>query len=231
MTGPDMTPYASGHGRAVLVVVCLVLAILVETISGIINVMLVAVLSAGMGGRPMKFLSLQRTFLVVGGVASLQGFFILFAPLALVLWLPRVHRTLVALGARELEYSPTWAWTGFLLPVWNLVRPAQVLGEVWRASEPSWTDGSSWKGRPASPAIGWWWGMIISSYGLTGISIKLFLPAHTPRGAIAAAYLSLAADLCAIVAACLVIRIIREIDRRQAARHRLLGQPRGALAT
>src|SRR5215207_5646007 len=52
-------------------------------------------------------------------------------------WFRRAYRNLPALGARRLRYRPWWAVGAWLLPVFSLFRPKQVLNDIWRASDPN----------------------------------------------------------------------------------------------
>ena len=51
-------------------------------------------------------------------------------------WFRRAYLNLPALGARRLRYRPWWAVGSWLLPVFSLFRPKQVLNDIWRASDP-----------------------------------------------------------------------------------------------
>ena len=51
-------------------------------------------------------------------------------------WFRRAYLNLPALGARRLRFRPWWAVGSWLLPVFSLFRPKQVLNDIWRASDP-----------------------------------------------------------------------------------------------
>lgn len=95
---------------------------------------------------------------------------VLAAAAAFLIWFHAVHRNLPGLGGRELKYSPAWAVGGFFVPFLNLVRPVQVMREVWHASNPAGTErdlsetGPSIRNEMATPTlVGWWWGLYLMS--------------------------------------------------------------------
>jgi hypothetical protein len=51
-------------------------------------------------------------------------------------WLYTAAGNLARLGVRSPRFSPGWAVGWFFVPVWNLVRPYQVLRDVWANSGP-----------------------------------------------------------------------------------------------
>ena len=63
-------------------------------------------------------------------------------------------------GGRRLRYRPWWAVGAWLLPVFSLFRPKQVLNDVWRASDPHLpptrpTPGASGRWPSCSAGGGW----------------------------------------------------------------------------
>jgi uncharacterized protein DUF4328 len=89
---------------------------------------------------------------------------------AFLAWFHRVHRNLPALGARDLKYTPRWAVGGFFVPFLNLIRPVQVMREVWHASDPAAIERDALPLGPAlrnqlgtPPLVAWWWTLWIGS--------------------------------------------------------------------
>jgi hypothetical protein len=83
-----------------------------------------------------------------------------------LVWFYRVHRNLPALGARDLKYTPGWAVGGFFVPFLNLIRPLQVMREIWHGSDPRGLERDMAPAEPSvrkqlgTPAlIGWWWAL------------------------------------------------------------------------
>src|SRR4029450_13039173 len=72
-------------------------------------------------------------YLWIGAVQA--AWFLVTAGLWLA-WFRRAYLNLPALGARRLRFRPWWAVGAWLLPVFSLFRPQQVLNDVWRDSDP-----------------------------------------------------------------------------------------------
>ena len=83
-------------------------------------------------------------------IGSFQIWLFLGTSVAFLFWFHRVQKNLPALGGRELKYTPGWAVGGFFVPFLNLVRPIQVMREVWHGSDPS---GLERDGAPDGPMI------------------------------------------------------------------------------
>ena len=114
------------------------------------------------------------------GVVQLP--FTLATGIAFFMWFHRVHKNLPALGSRSLKYTPGWAVGGFFVPFLNLVRPAQVMNEVWHASRPTALKrdlgpaGPRLRDRSGAPAlVGWWWALFLASGILGRITTRMAL--------------------------------------------------------
>lgn len=59
-----------------------------------------------------------------------------FAATCYLIFIFRSHKNLAALGAENLRFTPPWAVGYHFVPVWNLVRPCQIVREIWYGSSP-----------------------------------------------------------------------------------------------
>jgi hypothetical protein len=75
----------------------------------------------------------------------------------LALWTRRLYENLRALGTRELRFPERWALAGWFVPFLNLVRPKQIVDDIWRASDPVRHPKKAWDQRPVSNLLHWWW--------------------------------------------------------------------------
>jgi hypothetical protein len=96
------------------------------------------------------------------------------ALVAFLMWLHRAVSNASRLGSRSMEFSPAWAVGWFFVPFANLVKPFQVLKELWLESDLCWTsdrrpDGSS----PAHfPLIPVWWGLwLVSAFSNVAVAV------------------------------------------------------------
>ncbi|MDH5306377.1 MAG: DUF4328 domain-containing protein [Myxococcales bacterium] len=77
--------------------------------------------------------------------------------LAFIAWLFRARVNVRAMGMRRMKYRREWTVAGFLVPVLNIVRPYQVVCEVWKTSDPSTCDPMGWKNVRTPPLLPAWW--------------------------------------------------------------------------
>ena len=124
-----------------------------------------------------------------------------------MLWLRRAHENLRALGVGWLEYTP-WEAFYFTVPVLNLIRPFQVVREVWKTSGPDLQDEHSWQSTPTPPLIWLWWTLFLISAG------------GMPFGGLTGNVARVAAAICAVL-------VVAGIDRRQEMRFRSVSSSPG----
>jgi hypothetical protein len=91
----------------------------------------------------------------VNAAADLELVLFVVALVLFLRWLHLSYRNLLELGTRDLRFTPGWAVGYWFVPVLNIWRPAEVLGDLWRATDPRADDG--WRSLRSSPLIGWWW--------------------------------------------------------------------------
>ena len=81
---------------------------------------------------------------------------------AFLVWLHRVVTNSHGLGEQGLRFTPGWAVGWWFIPFANLVRPAQVMSETWRASDPQHTRSDVRSRRQVSIAVvGLWWALFV----------------------------------------------------------------------
>jgi hypothetical protein len=144
--------------------------------------------------------------------------------IAFLMWFHRVRTNLPALGIADARWSPGWAVGWWFVPVMSMFRPYQVAAEIWRASDPAATP-SDWRSRSVDPLLGWWWGLFVASTIGGQISFRLWNQVDENSAAGFMQNLALIdAGTAAInfAGALLAIRVVREIDRRQAERSQLM---------
>ena len=177
-------------------------------------------------------------YLWVGAVQA--AWFLVTAALWLA-WFRRAYRNLPALGARRLRFRPWWAVGAWLLPVFSLFRPKQVLNDIWRASDPQLApdQAATWRGRPVAELLGWWWLAFVASVLVRSITTAAvhaaadfmllgLLPEQLDRFQ-ASAGMQVVADLLTVVCGLLALRVVRRTTTRQGERAAHLAAT-GALA-
>lgn len=153
-------------------------------------------------------------------LAALELALFLAAAAAFSFWLSTARANCRAFGARRLVYRQAWATLGFWVPLLNLIRPYQVVREVWQASDPSETSPVHWKELTPSPLLPWWWGSFVACMVLQIFaSLTALGTPDSPRRLAFAAALALVADLVTAVAASLAYFVVSGISAAQGEKH------------
>jgi serine/threonine-protein kinase len=163
-------------------------------------------------------------------VGAVQAAWFLVTAALWVAWFRRAYRNLPALGARRLRFRPWWAVGAWLLPVFSLFRPKQVLNDIWRASDPDLApdQAATWRGRPVAELLGWWWLAFVASVLVRSITTAAvhaaadfmllgLLPEQLDRFQ-ASAGMQVVADLLTVVCGLLALRVVRRTTTRQGER-------------
>jgi hypothetical protein len=144
------------------------------------------------------------------------------ATIVLIAWTRRMYRNLVPLGARSLRYGDGWAVGGWFVPFLNLVRPKQVMDDVWRASDPELAPTADWSGVRVAPLLHWWWASWIGSALLWASAGGSSADIDTLRQSSGRA---LAAGVATVATTVLTLAVVVRLTARQADRAARLGEP------
>ena len=163
-------------------------------------------------------------------VGLTQALWFLLTAWLFLVWFRRAYANLPALGATGLRFRRWWAVGGWLVPVFSLFRPIQVLDDVWRASDPGAPpdQGDAWRGRRVPALLGWWWVVFVASVLARSVTTEVvhavasflllgLVPGQLDRYQGLAAMQALA-DSLAVLAGLLALRVVRRTTARQEAR-------------
>jgi hypothetical protein len=121
---------------------------------------------------------------VVTSIVGIVQFALLIVTfITLLRWIYRSTKNLRALSGESMAFTPGWSVGWFFIPIANLVKPYQVMKEIWNASHKDEAAGHS--------IVGWWWGLWLASSFIANIAPRLLLGAGDARGyaASSAAYI------------------------------------------
>jgi Domain of unknown function (DUF4328) len=105
----------------------------------------------------------EAAYQIVGqAIFVFQYLLLALAGIAFIEWLYQSRINLRAFGVRRLRFPRGWALAAFLVPILNLVRPYQVVREVWKASDPRTRDPFAWTGVPTGWLLPLWWGAFVA---------------------------------------------------------------------
>ena len=152
---------------------------------------------------------------LLGLAAILEIVFRVAVVILFLIWEYRSFNNLSALKARNLEHSPGWAVGWWFIPFANLVKPFQVVRELWNESDPDFDEETGFlhtsSGTPE--LIGFWWAAFLLSGFVGRITDKLLSAdgepsQYFPVALIVGSILQLAASI-------LIILIVKGVTNRQ----------------
>ena len=137
-------------------------------------------------------------------------------------WLYQARVNVRALGARKLRWRREWTVLSFLIPVLNVVRPYQVIREVWQASDPRSLEPLGWQRLWVPPLVTRWWLCLLVFVSFELLAWTVLLGVDTAGERRLAYTLRALADTSAGVAASLSYFVTARITEAQEQKHALL---------
>jgi len=209
--------FTSANTLSILVTILLGTAIMVDIIAVVSDLAQINLLSGYFTGSEAEANDNRQAAI---GMAQL-GVLIVTAIFFLI-WIYRAYKNLAALGAKNLKYSPGWAVGGWFVPFLNLVRPVQVVTEIWKASDPKVVDSASWRNSSLTVLIPAWWALWLIGNFIGYIVLRMTLTSETASELTASTWVLLISDAIDIPAAILAILVVRGINSRQEEKYRHL---------
>jgi hypothetical protein len=146
--------------------------------------------------------------------------------IAFVTWLYRARANLRAFGTRHLRFQRNWAIFGFVIPLLNLIRPYQVVQEVWQASDPETTGPLAWREVAPSRLVQLWWTTFIGFVVIKSLAWWMQWSASYDATKLQIGHgVELLADVLAAVSVTLVYFVIERITDAQQAKWKRLSPP------
>lgn len=220
------TPYApamTGHAQSVkglgtAVVVLLGLCV-VASLNGIgADLHRANVVSSFLDGTDVTSTQLDSADTRAGAAGALQLTALIATGITFLVWFRRTYLNATAFGA-SLPYSAGWAVGSWFVPFLNLVRPVRIFRSIWQASDPTVDHSVSgaWQLASLSRLITPWWIAWWTS-NLVGRIASTQLRSDNPDTVLGGLRTLVAGDALEIVAAVLLIVLVRQLSARQTSR-------------
>jgi Domain of unknown function (DUF4328) len=148
---------------------------------------------------------------IQGIIGLLQSGLGVVTAITFLKWVYRAYKNVQGFGAEGLRFSPGWAIGYYFIPILSLIRPVQVMSEIWRASY----DPRNWPRSPGSWLIATWWSLFLLYSGVTQVSLQLGLQASTNDQWTLAAVFAILGDFFSLPLSIIVLRLVTEIYKRQ----------------
>ena len=208
--------YVSMHSRARLLGGLLGAAALASWIAVGFDLADLRLLSRELAGEAVT--TGQKAAYRIAGQASFTFQYVLLAlaGIAFIEWLYQSRINLRAFGVRRLRFPRGWALAAFLVPVLNLVRPYQVVREVWKASDPRTGDPFAWSRSPTGWLLPLWWSAFVAWIVLTPLGAGMALGVGSdPERLHVARAVTTAADLAAAAGLSLAYFVVAHVSAAQ----------------
>lgn len=216
--------FRSGSGRARLVVWLFVAGVATEAFSIASDIAEIELAMRMDGGTNWTMAEAESNDTRVAVIASLDMLVVLAGMIAFLSWLYRARANLPALGITDARWGPGWAVGWWFIPFMNLVRPFQLVKEVWKASDRE-AAADSWRDAPTPAFLGWWWALFLISSFASNIASRLALRGpDTIDAMITSDAIFVFSEAFWIIGTFPALMLVKGIDRRQTARHMAIRQ-------
>jgi hypothetical protein len=153
-------------------------------------------------------------------IGILQVLIYLATGIMFIIWFRRAYRNLEAWGTESLRFAAGWTVGGWLVPFLNLVRPKQIMNDLWRATDPelSVQPGIVWKQVRVPLLVHAWWLLFLLSLAVGIVASNLGGEASTLEQFRSASIVTLLSDALILPAAVLACLVVNQITQRQRGR-------------
>jgi tetratricopeptide (TPR) repeat protein len=126
-------------------------------------------------------------------------------------WIHRAYKNHEQLARHGTEYSPNWAAFGFLIPIVSLVRPYQVVREMWDETQAGARE-DPLRATPSHTIVIVWWLAFLAMNFIARLFSTAANTADTAAELTSAVTIDIVVQVITIVSAVLAIRIVQGID-------------------
>ena len=122
---------------------------------------------------------------------------------AFLFWVHRASTNLAVLSNEEMKFTPSWAVGWFFIPFLNLVKPREVMIELWQGSHMD---------KETNPlVVNIWWGLFVLSTMIGRTAIKVFIDAGATSGFAISSLAHGIADVFDVFTTIYAIRVVTQI--------------------
>jgi hypothetical protein len=139
------------------------------------------------------------------GVIGITQFILFIATVVFFIrWFRRAYFNLTQVGVRT-EFQEGWAAGSWFVPFLNLVRPYQIMREIWVETQRALGTNTMVSTR----LVGFWWAFFLISNGLDNVTTRMVLQAETPDDIRTGTLLTMGSEIFELIPLLLVILLIR----------------------
>ena len=228
------TGFLQLRGRANVVVALLIATALISVLSILYELEMQSLLDQIATGQPVGLAKARAADDRAALAATLSLAAFVATGAAFITWFFRAYVNTERLGARQLRATKGWSIGVWFIPFLNLIRPKQLMDDIWRASDPALPAGEvhDWQQAPIPALLNGWWAMFLIAGLVSNVGGRMLTGADTATARATAGEVSMIGDGGLIVAAVLAVFVVRAVTSRQESRASLdPGSPPAAYAS
>lgn len=140
--------------------------------------------------------------------------------IAYLFWLAQSCSISRDLGLKGLEYSPNRAVLSYFIPLICIIRPLQVMEELWKASAPETTDPVEWQNTPGTKMTTIWWSLVIATGFANALTIHMLreIDHYSPPFQRVIFQLDAVSDVLTACVCVMLLALVTKITARQKAK-------------
>lgn len=131
-----------------------------------------------------------------------------------ILWFRRAYCNLYLTQEVNMLYTEGWAAGAWFVPFINLVRPYQIMNEIWNKTQEATKNLLSFKN---SSLVGWWWALYIISRIISNISYRVFNDNSSIDSLLTATYVQIFSnciEVCSVIITIVMVKKTAAIEAK-----------------
>jgi hypothetical protein len=157
----------------------------------------------------------SELFYALAGVAQLAA--LVVTAVFFIRWFRSAHEALPRLSGEATAYDSRWTLWGFFVPILNLIRPQQLMREIWETT--TWVRVEQPQrilGAPVPPdRVNLWWGLLLATGFAGNVVGRAAWKASTVEETLHTTWLTVGTDALDVVAALVAISLVRAVTELQ----------------
>jgi hypothetical protein len=147
------------------------------------------------------------------GIGKLQVAAFILTAVCWLIWQARAYGNLRLVGTAKSRFTQGWSIGYWFVPFINLVRPYQIIADLWTRSESQNTERATVPSAPSAVSL-WWGGYLVTAF-VGRLVLSMSQDSTTIESLRTVTDLGMAQDALGVLSALLAIRVVASIDRFQ----------------
>jgi len=150
-------------------------------------------------------------------VGGLYFLIFLITSIIFLRWKYISNKNARSLGIVDMEFTPGWSVGWYFIPIANLWKPYQALKEIFKASNPEYTD--NWKLAEYPSILPLWWMLWLLTSFIGNIVLNMMFRTETIEQFITMSWLYIFSDILGVPLGIIVITLVSKLQEWQSAKY------------